>query len=480
MVELLHQRLEAQATRTPTAVAVHFEDAAITYADFVARSRAAATFLARCGVQAGEVVGWLGSNQPFMLELLHACSRLGLLLVPLNTRLTAAEHRAQLEHAEAALLIVDQALPTDDALGASRLEVADRSGLPASLDWPDVGGDEPTEATELLLVYTSGTTGSPKGVVHTQRSVAFTLANGIETQQITADDITLSFLPLFHVGGLNIQTLPTLVQGGTVVLHRSFDPTHVLADAERFGATTSLMVPATIGALLDHPTWTSADLSTLRRVQTGSSVVPTSMLIALNDRGLAAGQVYGSTETGPTSVVLSSDESQHVGAAGRAAPHTETRIVDGELQVRGPNLFSHYRSDPDATAAAFDDGWFRTGDLAHVDELGLIYIEGRADDVIISGGENIDPVEVEQALADAPGVAEVAVVAGPDDRWGQVPVAVVVADADETPTLEGLRAHAELRLARYKLPTRLVVVDELPRTALGKVKKYALRAELNL
>jgi len=473
---LLHQRLDARAAVGPTRPAIIFEDRTISYAELVAGGRAAAAMLADNGLGRGDVVAWLGSNQPFIIELFYACSLTGSVLLPLNTRQKPAEHRLLLDHAQAALLAVEPAMAASaqDALpGATALWVGDGHDLTG--EW---AGAEPSDVdAELLLVYTSGTTGSPKGVVHTQRSVATTLANGIESQHITAADVMMSFLPLFHVGGLNIQTLPTLAQGGTVVLHRRFDPAQVVADIERFGGTIAVCVPATIQPLLDHPSWATADLGSMRGISAGSSIIPPWMLHALNDRGIPAGQVYGSTETGPTCVVLGADEADRVGSAGRAAPHSEIRIIEGELQVRGDHLFTHYRNNPEATAAAFDDGWFRTGDVARLDDDGLVWIEGRVDDLIISGGENVDPVEVEEALGDAPGVREVAVVAGDDERWGQVPVAFVVAAGGE-PNLADLRSHGEATLARYKLPAKLVVVEELPRTALGKVRKFELRTQL--
>ena len=476
---MMHERFDAQAASSPDAIAIWFEDEPISYTALREWSQQLAGWLRdTCGTSAGDRVAWLGGNDPFMLALLFACSRTGTVLVPLNSRLTAAEHAHQLQHCGAELGVAQRSFldHLESAAPASCQVVAapDRDALAALTIHAE--DDAVDDQAPLLLVYTSGTTGSPKGAVHTSRSLALTIDNGIESQGLNSDDISLILLPLFHVGGLNIQTLPILCIGGTVVLHAAFDPGRFLSDVERYGVTTSLLVPATIRAVIDHPAWPTADMSSIRGIQTGSSVVPPSLLRALNERAMPAGQVYGSTETGPTCVVLPWEEAEHVGAAGSPAPHSEIRIVDNELQIKGEHLFTHYWDNPGATAEAFDGDWYRTGDLAHFDEHGYVRIDGRVDDKIISGGENIDPVEIEEALLDVPGVGDIAIVAGPDDTWGQVPVAFVVATGE--PTLDELRSHGEATLARFKLPAALHLVDELPRTALGKVKKFDLRARL--
>lgn len=468
------------AQHRPDHPAIVFDDRTLTYSELDARIVEVTQALLTQGIRPGDRLVYLGPNAPEFICSFAACLRVGAAFVPLNGRLTVDEHRYQTGNCTPAIAVADPASvdhlqtacpPDTIVLSTEELEAATSHN---DSELPPV----PSDDADALLVYTSGTTGRPKGAVHTHRSFHYTILNGVACQDLTAADVAMSFLPLFHVGGLNIQTLPTLYAGGTVVLHDRFDPTRALNDIAKHRVTVSTFVPATIRAIIAEPDFSTADLSSVRGIVTGSSIVPDDLLGAFEARGLNPGQVYGSTETGPTSVVLRFDDSSQIGSAGRPALHSEARVESGELQIRGPHLFDRYWQNGEATAAAFDGDWYRTGDLAHVDNDGWIWIDGRVDDAIISGGENIDPEEVEAVLAEHPAVSDVAVVAGPSPQWGQTPVAFVVAKDNAKPNLADLRAHAEERLARFKLPTDLRVVDELPKTALGKVQKFELRAQL--
>lgn len=481
---MIHDQLARVADTRGDHPAIVFEDTVVTYRELTTRAARLADWLRSVGVGRGDRVVWVAPNLPTFIELMLACSECEAIFVPLNSRLTVAEHTAQIAHCAATVALSDTSF-------AEHLRTASGQTPHFVIDSPphpivpvehrgDSGRDADNVASDaFLLVYTSGTTGQPKGVLHTQASIEATITNGIAAHDLTADDRTLSFLPLFHVGGLNIQTLPTLWVGGTVVLHRNFDPALTLADIARYEVTTSLFVPATIRAVISHPAWAERDLASLRGVMTGSSIIPDELLRAFADAGMRPGQVYGSSETGPTAVVLRFEDAHRIGTTGRPAAGSEIRIVDDELQVRGDHLFHSYWRDPQATADAFDDGWYRTGDRAVDEGDGWVRVDGRIDDLIISGGENVDPAEVEAALLSAPGVHEVAIVGSAHDRWGEVPVAfVVIADDFSNVTIESLRAHAGDQLARFKLPTAVHIVDELPRTALGKVQRFALRSLL--
>jgi len=435
--------------------------------DAAAIERAAAlevTTLRALGVAEGDAVGWLALNQPRALALVRACECLGARYVPLNGRLAAPELAAIVRHAGL------QQLLHDDAMASLARQVLALVAMPQPRAPGHVPGD-------LLLVYTSGTTGLARGAVHTAAAVQANTLAAIDAQALSVSTRTLAVLPLFHVGGLGIQVLPTLAAGGVVLLHRRFDAGAWLRDVASWRPTTSLLVPAAMSALIEHPAWPTTDLTSLAFINTGSSIVPRPLIDAFHARAIPVCQVYGATETGPVTLVLRPNEAmRHPGSAGRPALDVEVRLVGGEIQVRAPNLARGYHRE--AAAAAFADGWFRTGDLARVDADGYFYVVGRLSDRIISGGENIDPAEIEAvALAD-PAVAEAAVVGVADPRWGEVPVLALVLRAGAVLDAERLQAAFDARLARFKHPRRSVVVAELPRTALGKVRKAQLAQSL--
>jgi fatty-acyl-CoA synthase len=416
--------------------------------------------LQAAGLREGASLGWLGLNSPRTLGLLRACERLGLRFVPLNWRLTAGELATVARHAGL------QQLQHDEAMRSLASQV-----------WGQLGGPQPLapgrQAGDLMLVYTSGTTGQAKGAIHTAAAMRANVRAAIDAQAIDAATRTLAVLPLFHVGGLCIQVLPTLAAGGVVRLHERFDAGAWLYDVAQWRPTTSLMVPATMRAVIEHPDWATTDLSSLAFINSGSQIVPRELIDAFHARGVPVCQVYGATETGPVTLVLRPGEAMaHAGSVGRPALDVQVRLVDGEVQVCAPNLARGYHRAPDDPA--FAGGWFRTGDLAEVDAHGLHRIVGRSKELIISGGENIHPAEIEHiALAD-PAVAEAAVIGLPDPRWGEVPVLALVARTGCAIDEARLQAAFEARLARFKHPRCIVVMAALPKTALGKVRRAEL------
>lgn len=483
----LSRIVERHAQFTPHRVALHCDGQDITYAQLWQRTRTATGALAGQGVRAGDRVAWLGLNDPAMLVLLFALARIGAMLLPLNHRLAAAEHEAILAHAEASMLV------HDDELAAPAQALADGCGL--SLLARDALADDAVgaadasalagaDAAPVLLVYTSGTSGQPKGAVHTQAGLVWNCVNATHAQDLTASDHALTVLPLFHVGGMCIQTLPTLHAGGSVTLHRRFDPGRWLADVQARRPSLSVMVPATLRAVLAHPDWPGTDLSSLRLVVAGSSVVPPDLIAAFHARGVPIGQVYGATETGPVSIYLRRADAMAVpGSAGKAGLHVAVRLVRddgsdaapgqvGEIWIRAASVMQGYWRDPDNPG--FADGWFRSGDLARQDADGFYWVVGRSRDMIISGGENIYPAEIENLLLAHPDIAEAAVIGQPDTRWGEVAVAVVVRAPASDIDAAGVLAMLEGRIARFKLPRRVLFRDDLPKTALGKVQKPQL------
>jgi fatty-acyl-CoA synthase len=443
------------------------------------------------GVQPGDRVAWLGFNHELQLVTLVACARLGAVFLPLNFRLAVPELQQVMLDAQPRLLVHDshhagtaQALQGAD-LKHTHHDMLIASASPRGLPLPDVHSDMP-----VLLVYTSGTTGVPKGAVHTQAALLANARASAWAHQFVAGDKVLSTLPMFHVGGLCIQTLPALLAGVQVVLHPRFDPLDWLGEMGTSRPTLSLLVPATMRALFEHPRWAETSLACLRGIMTGSSTVPVAYLETLHARGVPVGQVYGTTETGPVSIVLRLPEAMaRVGASGWPQPEAQVKLIGtdgqevgpgetGEVCLRAANLMRGYWRTDGQTGVGLQEGWFHSGDLGQRAEDGCITIVGRSKDMIISGGENIYPAEIENQLVTLPGVAESAVVGLADERWGEVPVAVLVRaqdDAGQALCAEAVLAHLRSRIARFKLPRRVVFLDALPKSALGKVLKPQLQ-----
>jgi len=473
--------IERHAQERPEAPALRFEGGRITYADLARQVAAAAAGLAARGIGHGDRVAFIGPNHPSQIVLLFACARLGAMQLPLNWRLAPPELGFILADAGATALAA-----TREMLDlARRIAPPGCTVLDAEAPWPDAS-TAPVRGTEedaVLLVYTSGTTGRPKGAVLDQRALLFNALNSTHMHGLTAADRVLTVLPMFHVGGLNIQTTPALHAGAEVILHPRFDPAAFFAACAEDRPSLSLLVPAVMQALVSHPGWAGADLSSLRAVGAGSSDVPLPLIEAFHARGIPVQQVYGATETCPIAIYQTREEALAApGSIGRPALHAEARVVDGEgrplppgqageIEIRGPNTLRRYWN---AAQPALREGWFATGDVGRVDEDGRYWFTDRLKHVIISGGENVYPAEVERVLRSAPGVVEGAVCGRPDPRWGEVPVAVVVAGPGFD--RDAVLRHFEGQLARFKHPRDVVVVKALPRTALGKVIVEDLRA----
>ncbi|WP_270933202.1 AMP-binding protein [Falsiroseomonas oryzae] len=473
--------LTRHADHSPDRCALRWDAGSLAYADLALRVEAVAGALAARGLERGDRVAFLGHNTPDQLILLFACARIGAIQVPLNWRLAAPEWRFILADSGARLLLAEEDLLESAVAAAPEgCAVARTADLtPDRLPAVPVG----TEEDPLLLVYTSGTTGRPKGALLDQRAVLFNALNAQHAFGMTAQDRILTVLPMFHVGGLNIQTTPALYTGAEVILHRRFDPDAFFDAIERERPTLSLLVPAVMQVLVSHPRWLGSNLDSLRAVGAGSSDVPVRLIEAFHAKGVAVQQIYGATETCPIALVQTRPEALAApGSIGRPALHVECRLAmpdgspvirgaAGEIQVRGPSVMRGYWG---GEAALHDGGWFPTGDVGRVDEAGRWWFKDRLKHVIISGGENIYPAEVERALAGAPGIIEGAVVGRPDPRWGEVPVAVVVPAPGFDPTR--VLEHIAAQIARFKQPRAVIPVPALPRTALGKVAIAELKA----
>ncbi len=466
-----------------------------TYAELDARANRAAHLLRTAfGVRAGDRVAVLAHNSAAFVELFCAASKLGAVLVPLNWRLAAAELAYVLADCTPVVLacgaghepLVAELARQLDLPPRLAIDGADLAALAydaelarASVrapDAPPLTGDSP-----YCILYTSGTTGRPKGAVIPHRQVLWNCISTCTSWSLTDRDVTPVLTPLFHAGGLFAFMAPLLYAGGRVVLGRGFDGDADLAMIERERCTVILGVPTMFHAWREGAAYRTADFSSVRFFISGGAPCPTSLLEAWRtEKQVVMRQGYGLTEVGPNCFAMSDAESiAQVGSVGRPVLHLDARLVGdgdtGELALRGPQVCTGYWRRPDATAEVLRDGWFHTGDIVRRDDDGFYYIVGRAKDMIISGGENVYAAEVEAVLHDHPAVAEAALVGAPDARWGEIGVAIIIARPGVRPSEAELLAFCQGRLARFKIPRRVVFVDDFPRTALGKPQKTELR-----
>jgi len=470
---------EERAARNPRKRAVRDADGSMTYAELLNLSaQLGRAFLREAERQPRRRrIGMLGQNSAVHLATLLGCARAGLAMVPINWRLAEEEWCWQARDAAMCAVVegFGHRMP-EDFMAADEISAIGQSTIRMLPREPVTEAERGSPGDTVVIGYTSGTTGRPKGACLSQAAM---LANARHSQalfEITADDRVLTMLPMFHLGGLNIQTVPALLAGAEIILHQKFDAEAFFDALTRHRPTLTLLVPAVMQALVEHRRWATADLSSLRAAGAGSSVVPLALIEAFQSRGVPIQQVYGSTETAPIAIAQSREEAWAApGSIGRPVGDCEARLgPGGEIQLRGPSIMTGYLDDPAATAESLVEGWYRTGDIGSVDAEGRWWFTDRLKHMIISGGENISPAEVERVLAQAPGVLECAVIGRPDTKWGEVPLAVVVAGPgfDERKVL----AFFEGRLARFKQPRAVAVVPALPRTALGKVNLPALRA----
>ncbi len=494
--------LEHHARRTPSKPLAVFGDDVVTYRAMEDWAAALATGLHARGVGAGDVVGLLSYNNIEFLATIFAANYLGAIAMPINWRLAAPELRFILEHSQARALVCDDALvelaneATSDLHGdllrvcistedfADWERFADLGAASAPPARAQVQGDDLHR-----LMYTSGTTGRPKGVMLTHANLAWKNYAHITEFGFTAGDVGLACGPLYHVGALDLITTTMIAVGATTIIPRAFDAESVVDEIERSRVTSVWTAPAMVRAILDVPGIEERDLSSVRLIIAGGEKMPIPYIERLRGAFPSAwfADAYGLTETVSGDTFLDRESTlSKLGSVGRPCQYVEVDIWDehgasvppgerGEVVLRGPKVFKGYWRDPDATRAAFAGGWFHTGDIGLKDDDGYLYIVDRLKDMIVSGGENIASSEVERVLYEHESVVEVAVVGRPDDRWGEVPVAYVVLSSAATTTPEELIEHCRQQLARFKVPKEVMLVDALPRNPSGKVLKRELR-----
>lgn len=483
----------------------------ITYRDWNRAANRTANFLRDLGVTKGDRVAVLAMNCVEYLDVWFACGKLGAILQTLNWRLTPHELIGLIDDATPSVLIYGgefesavQAIraqanslqhfitltPSPSSGEAVRKRVGEGSLL---FDERDRFSDAPPSPVELnwndawVICYTGGTTGLPKGAVLTYRAITANSVNTVMSWGLTPDDVTILNSPLFHTGGLNVFTAPLVHIGGASIVCRGFEVDQVFDLIRDRGVTIAFGVPTMFIAMQQHPRWAETNFSRLKLIISGGAPCPLPVFEKFWDRGVDFKTGYGLTEAGPNTFWLpKEDVRRKPGAVGFPLFHIDVKIVRedgaecgadevGELLIRGPHVCGGYWNRPEETAKTIVDGWLYTGDLARCDGEGYYYIVGRSKDLIISGGENIYPAEVESVLHAHPAVAEAAMIGVLDEKWGEVGRAIVVAQNGVALAADDLIAFCQPRLARYKIPKSFVFVASLPKTAAGKIDKQVLQ-----
>lgn len=476
-----------------------------TYAQLETRTNQLADALSRIGIERGDRVAMLTLNSVAMMEIYVAVAKLGAISVPVNFRLSAPEVRYVLADSGATVLLASTSLTKlADAACAEGTAVRTRIAVPTAADRQAGTPSEydalvssgspdrvplPIDLDEVcVLMYTSGTTGAPKGAMLTHGNFQWNVFNALGLGDgNNSRDVTLTSAPLFHIGALGVHTAPYLYLGACTVIQEAFTPESWLDLAERHRVTNAFLVPAMWAGVLNAPSFAGRDLSSLRVAVSGGAPCPIVVIEGMCARGVQFTEGFGMTETSPNAACLPSDDVvEHAGSIGKPLMHVEFRLVDetgedvaigavGELVIRGPNIMAGYWKKPEATAEAMRGGWFHTGDLGRRDEAGFYTLVDRKKDMIITGGENVYPIEVEQVMYRHPAVNEVAVIGVPDTAWGESIVAVVALVPEGRVTDAELLTWTRERVAHFKSPKRVEFVDALPRTATGKVLKRDLR-----
>jgi fatty-acyl-CoA synthase len=482
MTSTFGAHLLTTAVEAGSRTALVFEDRTWTYAELDLAVRRTAARLDKYGVRKGDRVVMQGAARPEALITLFAVTRMGAVLVPLHPQVTEGELTVVCEETTPRAVVGGEGFPdgTGIRLTWDDLHVDDEPSAP-------VAGEPPTGSDIAIIAFTSGTSGRPKGVALTHDNLYWSMAGGLSRLPVGEDDTALVSTPLAHVAVLGGLPQYTWARRGTVILAPRFDPDLFIDLVLGHKVTCAFAVPAMSALLARHPRFGSGDLDSLRWILSGGSPAQTATREQFRARGIGVINSYGLTETSAGVTYSAPDETAN--STGSSVPQVELRVVDatgstalagssGEIWVRGPSVADAYWTAAGTVPVADREGWFHTGDRGRFDAEGRLSVVGRLKDTIITGGENVDPAEVENALADFPGVVEVAVSGAPDPVWGEVVTAFLVTDSG-TPTLDDVRGHLDGRLARHKWPRRLCVVPALPRGATGKLQRARLTTLLD-
>ncbi len=500
---LLHHILNHWTDQTPDKTALIQENRRQTYKELQQRSlKLADALTTKFGIKSGDRIGVLSSNCIEMVELLFAISQIGVVMVPLNIRLTASELEYIVRDAGISVLFfrneqantareLNQLFDISNRIqffgkpesGILAYESLIAEGNAAATSTPnDLKEDNP-----LMFIYTSGTTGHPKGAILSHGNNIWNCINGAQLVEITQHDIAITLLPLFHIGGWGLFLLPVLFQGGTALIMSKFDVDEVFDACVEHKVTIFMGVPTILNEIRLSPRFETTRLPSIRLFCSGGAPCPETLIKTYHENDYILTQGFGMSETSPIALLMRVEDcKKKIGSAGKPGIGCLARIVDqdmnelppneiGELVMQGNVICQGYWNRSDATEEAFHGGWFHSGDLAYKDEDGFFYIVDRKKDMLISGGENVYPAEVESVIFQHPEVAEVSVFGIPHEKWGEIPLAVVVAKSGSTLNEEAIKEWTQDKLARYKQPKEVRFLNVLPKTASGKILKRELK-----
>jgi acyl-CoA synthetase (AMP-forming)/AMP-acid ligase II len=489
--------IERRARIAPDHVALTGGDRSFTYAELAGRVRRLANGLHELGVAHGDRVAWLGPNHPAFLESLFASGLLGAALAPVNHRLKAAEIRSILQDVEPTVLIQHHATDFGVLPSSVRHRIVVASAVDGGLDFEALVAESPHDPIDVsidmddlcLLPHTSGTTGSPKGIMLTHANVTWNVVNVLTCADFRSEDVTVAIAPFFRVGGTGVNVLPVLFMGGTVVVPSDVSADEILRLIEHDRVSVGFGNPDILDAFAQSEMWPQTDLSSVRFMLTGGAPVPERLIRAYLARGVMLLQGYGLSEAAPLALLLDPESAlKKIGSAGKPPLLVDIRIVSpdgvvvgggetGELLVRGPNVMAGYWNQPDTTREVLSsDGWLRTGDAARSDNEGYVWIVDRVADSFLKDGRPVYPGDVERVLIEHPSIADAGVVQIDAKGRGKVEVALVVVSAGSEATEQDLLAFGRHHLAPHQVPTSVTFVDRLPRNSVGKLIRAQLRA----
>jgi fatty-acyl-CoA synthase len=491
MKQNLYKYIKEHALNSPDNIAINFNNKQLTFSGFLEHIDQFVAYLSSTlNIKKGDRIAILAYNRKEFLSLFYACAKLGTILVPINWRLTSFEIINILKNVDAKHLFSDS-----DFIKVSKtiknkipeLSIIDLDLISFTKNIKNNIKCISNYSLPLLIVYTSGTTGKAKGAVLSHKALYYNILNSINMHKFLKLDHILTVIPLFHVGGLNIQTIPALHIGATVTIHKKFDINETLKALIKNIHTHTVFVPTILELLINNKNWNRKNFSSLKAITTGSTIVSSDLIKTYEDEKIPIIQVYGSTETAPIAICQNITENRiPYGNIGKTAKYNDAKVFNkkyqevsngiiGEIGIKGLNLFSSYWCDTKKTKKAFKNGWFMSGDFGKKDKFNQFYVIGRKENVIISGGENIYPAEIEKILNQESNIRESAVLGISDKKWQEVPIAFIKIIDEFSFDLSVCNNNLKQKIANYKIPKNIFCIKEIPKNTLGKIDYKLLK-----